>query len=171
MPNLTPEQRAEMVDDPLASETFYERLQRRLGKYQCNISKEDQAAIRWALAEIEKLATESNGLAQQVATMRDALEAVEEDVPDQYDYLGPGGHEDVQQKPNPRYEQLQAALALPITAAEQQARSNQKKAELLDWLFPADDFCRVSELYEEWNGEEPFLDFCQAQKEASREGK
>jgi hypothetical protein len=68
-------------------------------------------------------------------------------------------------------ESVQQIIDAKIQAAEQQARSNQKKAELLDWLFPADDFCRVSELYEEWNGEEPFLDFCQAQKEASREGK
>ncbi len=76
--------------------------------------------------------TNEPALAEQVRGLREALEAVEVDVPEVFDYIA---FEDVHQKPNPRYEQLRAALAAPLPEAVKVAGEMREKAELLEWIF------------------------------------
>ena len=113
-------------------------LQRRLGPEQCNISTEDQEAIRWALQQVESLTAERDALAGMVLDLRETLTVVELDVPEEFDYIGGLGSDDVRQKPNPRYAALKAALALTLPAAVAQVqewRESHRTLEVIDKIL------------------------------------
>jgi hypothetical protein len=66
--------------------------------------------VRYVAEQLEDARQRIAALEAHNKMLIEVLENVEVDVPEQFDYLGPGGYDDVRQEPNPRYAKLRAAI-------------------------------------------------------------